>query len=74
MTGNSFEREKQTLIEQGYDFVDDMHVPANPLRLDFSVTKKGHLTAYRWSGEALLSAGNPVSVAAWPVRSKRPAR
>jgi hypothetical protein len=36
----------------------------NAACLDFSVAKKGRLTAYRWSGEAELSAGNLVSVPA----------
>jgi hypothetical protein len=36
----------------------------NAACLDFSVAKKGYLTAYRWSGETLLSEDNLVSVAA----------
>jgi hypothetical protein len=36
----------------------------NAVCLDFSVAKNGYLTAYRWSGEALLSESNLVSVAA----------
>jgi hypothetical protein len=36
----------------------------NAVCLDFSVAKKGYLTAYRWSGEALLSESNLVFVAA----------
>ncbi|MBX3549072.1 MAG: metallophosphoesterase [Xanthobacteraceae bacterium] len=34
--------------------------------LDFSVARAGYLTAYRWSGEAQLSAANLVSVPAAP--------
>jgi hypothetical protein len=45
------ERERWTSVEQGYDLVGDIHDCADP-------------HAYRWSGEALLSAGHPVSVAA----------
>lgn len=37
---------------------------SNAACLDFSVAKKGHLTAYRWSGEVKLSNRNLVSVAA----------
>jgi Calcineurin-like phosphoesterase len=36
----------------------------NAACLDFSVAKKGYLTAYRWSGEAELSPHSLVSVAA----------
>ncbi|WP_076863822.1 metallophosphoesterase [Bradyrhizobium mercantei] len=36
----------------------------NAACLDFSVAKKGYLTAYRWSGEGELSPKNLVSVAA----------
>lgn len=36
----------------------------NAACLDFSVAKKGYLTAYRWSGESELSSKNLVSVAA----------
>ena len=37
---------------------------SNAACLDFSVAKKGHLTAYRWSGEASLSPVRMVFVAA----------
>jgi hypothetical protein len=36
----------------------------NAACLDFSVAKKGYLTAYRWSGETQLSEQNLISVAA----------
>jgi len=36
----------------------------NAVCLDFSVAKKGYLTAYRWSGETQLSEQNLVSVVA----------
>jgi hypothetical protein len=36
----------------------------NAACLDFSVAKKGYLTAYRWSGESQLSEQNLLSVAA----------
>jgi hypothetical protein len=36
----------------------------NAACLDFSVAKRGYLTAYRWSGETCLSEENLVSVAA----------
>jgi hypothetical protein len=37
---------------------------SNAACLDFSVAKKGYLTAYRWSGETQLSIDNLVSVRA----------
>jgi hypothetical protein len=37
---------------------------SNAVCLDFSVAKKGHLTAYRWSGERELSLENLVYVSA----------
>jgi hypothetical protein len=37
---------------------------SNVACLDFSVAKKGYLTAYRWSGETQLSEQNLISVAA----------
>ena len=36
----------------------------NAACLDFSVAKKGYLTAYRWSGETHLLKKNLVSVTA----------
>jgi hypothetical protein len=37
---------------------------SNAACLDFSVAKKGYLTAYRWSGERELSFENLVYVSA----------
>jgi hypothetical protein len=37
---------------------------ANVACLDFSVEKKGYLTAYRWSGESELTEDSLVSVLA----------
>ncbi len=37
---------------------------SNAACLDFSVAKKGYLTAYRWSGETTLTEGSLVSVPA----------
>jgi hypothetical protein len=43
----------------------DPKIPApNAACLDFSVAKKGHLTAYRWSGERELTKNSLVSVPA----------
>jgi hypothetical protein len=36
----------------------------NAACLDFSVAKKGYLTAYRWSGESKLTEDSLVSVPA----------